>query len=97
MTKDKEYVAVGDLTAEVATTLKERGEKYGEALPLFRHTAKRFSLVLGHDIDAETVARLLVELKLARRDCGDTGKDSYLDGAGYLDIAFHLKENDAEI
>ena len=88
---------VGDLVSEATLILRERGEQYGEASDLFRHTARRFSLVLGADISPVTVARLLVELKLARLDCGHNSKDSYLDAAGYLDIAHHLKENDAEI
>lgn len=66
--------------------LAQRGQEYGDAGTLFEHIAKRFSLVLGHDIDNITAARLMVELKLARLDRGYKG-DSVVDAINYLALA----------
>lgn len=77
--------------------LTQRGQEYGEAGTLFDQIARRFSLVLGQEIDNVTAARLMVELKLARLDRGYKG-DSVIDAINYLALAgaLHGADNGEE-
>ncbi len=49
---------------------------------------------LSSDITAYDVARMMVELKLARLDNAGVHKDSLMDAANYLVIALRLGDND---
>ena len=69
--------------------LSQRGQEYGEAAQLFEQIARRFSLVIGREINSYTAARLMVELKLARLDQGYK-EDSLIDALGYMSIAADL-------
>ena len=55
-----------EFLACVAGTIRERGEDYGDALPLFTAVARRWSVTLGFDISPAQVAICLIDLKLAR-------------------------------
>ena len=50
---------------------------------------------LSSDITAYDVARMMVELKLARLDNGGVHEDSLMDAANYLVIALRLGVDDA--
>ena len=50
---------------------------------------------LSSDITAYDVARMMVELKLARLDNAGVHKDSLMDAANYLVIALRLGASDA--
>lgn len=41
-------------------------------------------------VDSADVARMMALLKIARMVCGKDKRDNYVDGAGYLDIAWSM-------
>ena len=75
-----------EFLACVAGTIRERGEDYGDALPLFRAVARRWSVTLGFDVSPAQVAICLIDLKLARLSQNPKHADSIRDIAGYAVI-----------
>ena len=71
------------LLEHAAAIVADRRATYGEPGQLFKHIAKRWSLVLGIKVTPAQVALCLIDLKLARltRDPGHL--DSITDVAGY--------------
>ena len=70
------------------SVLTERGKQYGDATPLFRQMALRFSLVLGIPVTPFTAARLMAELKNARMDLAEEYiEDSLIDAINYTALA----------
>ena len=70
------------------SVLTERGKQYGDAAPLFRQMALRFSLVLGIPVTPFTAARLMAELKNPRLDLAENYlEDSLLDAITYPALA----------
>ena len=78
--------------------LKERETSYGDARESHERIARRWNAVLSQKLSSKItgydVARMMVELKLARLDNAGVHKDSLMDAANYLVIALRLGEND---
>ena len=81
------------------TILKEREISYGDARESHERIARRWNAVLNQrlssDITGYDVARMMVELKLARLDNAGVHEDSLMDAANYLVIALRLGVDDA--
>ena len=67
---------------QAAIILKDRAEKLGDYKPLYNNIAARVNLSLanklspGKSITAADITKILVEMKLARIDCGKPDKRS---------------------
>lgn len=75
--------------------LQTRGIQYGNSKKLHNLIAKRFSVVLGINITAYQVARLMIELKIARLDNGsysDNFEDTIIDIINYTALAAEMNE-----
>lgn len=70
----------------------DRAKDYGDAWDLHVDIAKRWSLELGIDIDPAKVARMMVQLKLARLNNMPHHVDSSIDGAAYMALAAEFAE-----
>lgn len=70
----------------VAGTIRERGDEYGDAVPLFNVIARRWSVALGCEVSPAQVAICLIDLKLARLSHNPSHADSIRDIAGYAAI-----------
>lgn len=77
--------------------LKERGKQYGDANILHKAIANRFSLVMGIKVTPYMVARLMIELKLARLDVGRFSDDSIYDIINYTALAGQMKNNEENV
>ena len=88
-----------EILTKLETILKERETSYGDARENHERIAARWNAVLSQklssDITAYDVARMMVELKLARLDNAGVHKDSLMDAANYLVIALRLGASDA--
>ena len=74
------------LLQHAAGVVEHRECIYGPPQQLFRHIARRWSLVLGMDVTPAQVALCLIDLKLARLTCDPSHLDSIVDVAGYAAI-----------
>ena len=77
--------------------LEQRGIQYGDSNILHKAIAKRFSMVLGIEVTPYTVARLMIELKLARLDVGRFSDDSIYDIINYTALAGQMKNNEENV
>ena len=69
---------------------EERRAEYGDAQMLFHKVAKRWSLVLGHEVTPQQVVLCLMDLKQERL-CNDPSHiDSIADKAGYAAVLAEL-------
>ena len=88
-----------EILTKLETILKERETSYGDARESHERIAARWNAVLNQklssDITGYDVARMMVELKLARLDNAGVHKDSLMDAANYLVIALRLGVDDA--
>lgn len=66
----------------VLRTLEERGGQYGDPKELFSHLSKRWSALVGVEIDPATAAIMLMDLKISRFMKGSAG-DTLHDLIGY--------------
>jgi hypothetical protein len=66
----------------VLRTLEERGEQYGDSKELYSHLAKRWSALVGVEIDPATVVIMLMDMKISRFMKGSSG-DTLHDLIGY--------------
>lgn len=73
-----------------ALVCEEREATHGPVDKTFANMAARFSLVLGIDVTPYEAARLMIEVKLARADCGAFNMDDLVDVAGYAAICGEL-------
>jgi len=75
---------------QAAIILKDRADKLGDYKPLYNNIAARVNLSLanklspGKAITAADITKILVEMKLARIDCGKPDSDHVWDAANYL-------------
>lgn len=67
---------------EVLRTLEERGRSYGDSKELYTHLARRWSALVGVDIDPATAVIMLMDLKISRFMKGSSG-DTLHDMVGY--------------
>lgn len=73
------------ITAEaLRLVFGDRGHDYGHPAEDFGRTARLWSLWLGHDLDAEDVAAMMVLLKLSRQ-FNAAKRDNLVDACGYLE------------
>ena len=81
-------------TLKIAASLVsgDRKEKHGDMFDSHDLVAKFWSVYLGKAIEAHDVACLMILLKIARTQCGETNPDDYVDAAGYAAIAGELVE-----
>ena len=63
-------------------TSHERNDAYGPPNQDFSRTAKMWSAILGHDIDAKDVALCMIALKMSRATWASK-RDNWVDIAGY--------------
>jgi hypothetical protein len=77
--------------------LEERGKQYGNSDILHAAIAKRFSMVLNIPVTPYIVARLMIELKLARLDVGRFSDDSIYDIINYTALAGQMKNNELKV
>ena len=69
----------------------KRGVDHGPRERSFAMIADLWSAYLGIDIEAYQVAQMMVLLKVARSQCGEsTRQDHYIDSAGYSALAGEL-------
>ena len=71
------------LLQHAAAIVADRRASYGEPSQLFKHIAKRWSLVLGVEVTPAQVTLCLIDLKLARLTTDPAHLDSITDVAGY--------------
>lgn len=71
-------------------TFEERRAEYGGAERNMVAVAKRWSLVLGHQVSEQDVVLCLLELKLARLTFNPAHMDSIIDVAGYAAVLAEL-------
>ena len=75
---------------QAALILKDRAEKLGDYRTLYENIATRVNLSLGNKLDSKAtitaadITKILVEMKLARIDCGKPDSDHIWDAANYL-------------
>ena len=74
-----------------------RGKQYGDANILHKAIANRFSLVMGIKVTPYMVARLMIELKLARLDVGRYSDDSIYDIINYTALSGQMKNNEENV
>lgn len=74
------------LLVKAQTTVKERGQDYGDVLENHHRIADLWSIILGHDVDPEQVALCMAGIKIARLIQTPTHADSWLDLAGYAAV-----------
>ncbi len=81
-------------TLKIAASLisGDRAKKHGDAQENHDKIAKLWSAYLGNTINAHDVACLMILLKVARTQSGETNPDDYVDVAGYAAIAGELVE-----
>lgn len=72
---------------EAGALIGERGRSYGEIEQNFALIAEIATLLTGVRLDEETVALILLAVKLARRRSDTKKRDNYLDGINYLAFA----------
>ena len=77
--------------------LEQRGKQYGDANILHKAIANRFSLVMGIKVTPYMVARLMIELKLARLDVGRYSDDSIYDIINYTALSGQMKNNEENV
>lgn len=75
-----------EFLADVARTVGERGEQYGDAPRLFADIACRWSAVLELEVSPSQVALCMIDVKLAWLSYDPTHADSIRDIAGYAAI-----------
>lgn len=80
------------LTEAAELTNGDRLRDYGEPVENHRHIARIFNSITGRDLTSRDVALLLHSVKLARLMKSPDHRDSYVDGAAYLAIAFECAE-----
>jgi hypothetical protein len=88
----REFTLRGDVlrTADKLTH-GDRNRDYGEPVENHRHIAAIANAILGTDrwhLTPRDVALVLISVKLARLAKTPLHKDSYIDAAGYLGIAY---------
>lgn len=74
----------------VLRTLEERGEQYGDSKELYNHLAKRWSALVGVEIDPATVVIMLMDMKISRFMKGSSG-DTLHDLIGYSMLVQELE------
>jgi len=80
-----EYEAM--LLEECVEMIRRRGDEYGDPSRMHERIARRWSRVIGIELHAWQVARMMAEMKLARLEHQPGHKDSYIDAICYLAIA----------
>ncbi len=68
----------------------DRAKKHGDMFHSHDLIAKFWSAYLGNTINAHDVACLMILLKVARTQSGETNPDNYIDICGYGAIAGEL-------
>jgi hypothetical protein len=81
-----------EFLADVAQTVRTRGEEYGDAARLFADIARRWSAVLGFEVSPAQVALCMIDVKLARLSHDPTHADSARDIAGYAAILSEITQ-----
>ena len=66
----------------------DRNAAYGDPVDNYRHTASITNSILGTKLTAHEMALAMVAVKLARLAKNPGHKDSYIDAAAYLGIAY---------
>lgn len=79
-----------DVLKTCATTLSDRGKKYGDSDVCFTRIAKIASLVLDKPISTYDIAIILACVKLGRIPGNPTYDDNYVDLANYAAFAAHF-------
>jgi hypothetical protein len=74
------------LLVRAQTTVKERGQDYGDKFENHQRIADIWSIILGTEIKAEQVALCMAGTKIARLIQSPTHEDSWLDLAGYAAV-----------
>ncbi len=75
-----------------ALTTGDRNRDYGEPRQNMARIAEIFNAMTGGSLDAREVALFHLATKLARLDHSRGHRDSYVDGAAYLAIAFEVSD-----
>ena len=76
------------LQTAIHLTMGDRNENYGDPVDEYQRQAAAFHLLTGHDITAREAVLFMVLLKLGRLSGNEMHKDSYIDAAAYLAIAW---------
>ena len=84
--KTKEFLSKANVLVE-----GDRQKDYGDKLHNHSNIAKLWSAYLDIEITAHDVAILMALLKVARTKIGTRTKDTYVDMAGYSDIAGEIE------
>ena len=79
-----------DVFAQAIATLRERGEKYGNAAEMFDRTARLATIILDKEISPFEVATILKCLKDARKKNDRLNVDHYIDAINYEAFAYQF-------
>jgi len=79
-----------DVFAQAIATLRERGEKYGNAAEMFDRTARLATIILDREISPFEVATILKCLKDARKKNDRLNVDHYIDAINYEAFAYQF-------
>lgn len=82
------------LLDEVSRILGDRGRSYGTPQEHHAATAVAVNAILGLDLSPRDVALFFVVDKLVRMRRSPDKRDHYLDGVGYLSIAWEHTERE---
>lgn len=97
-----------DLTSVLATALdlvtKDRAKQHGDAIVQFEQIAAFWTVYLSGqgllphaDITAEHVAHMMVLMKISRSVLGSFHVDNYIDGAGYMALAYAVRKGQMNV
>jgi hypothetical protein len=70
----------------------ERASEYGDPRESFEKIALHWSVIVGTDVTADMVARMMIALKLVRLDNTPTHLDSWVDVAGYAALGAEVAD-----
>lgn len=76
-------------------TAGDRQDTYGPPVENMHRVARIFNAITGYNLTAREAAYFLVALKLARQQTSPEHRDSYVDCAAYVGIAFECALDEA--
>lgn len=85
-----------DVFAQAIATLRERGEKYGNAAEMFDRTARLATIILDKEISSFEVATILKCMKDARKKNDRFNVDHYIDAINYEAFAYQFVTADID-
>lgn len=74
-------------------TIKQRGDAYGPIQPSMERAAVFASLLIGKNLTAFDLSRIMMAVKLSRLSVDPKHVDSWLDLAGYAAISVELVDD----